>query len=72
MAHLPPEAGNINFKPMMRCYVRRDENQPYIEIMPVGDDPVPCGFSWHNTHLDAVVESTTRPSWQANIALLVP
>ena len=74
VGHLPPEAGEMDRVPWLwiGCFVRENAEASYRMVPPVEGSPLPCGFVWHENHLDAVVESQRAPLWQALIVVIVP
>ena len=63
-AHLLSEAGNMNLRPLIRCYVQETVDSPFIEIQPVEDSSLPCGLAAHAEHVDVHVRSESdRIAW---------
>ena len=74
VGHLPPEAGEMDRVPWLwiGCYIRENAESSYERILPAEGSPLPCGFVWHEDHLDAVVESQLTPLWEALVVVIVP
>lgn len=73
VGHLFPEAGDMDRVPWMwiGCFVRENAESPYMSIDPVEGSSSPCGFRWHEDHLDGVVESPRTPLWEALIVVIM-
>lgn len=74
VGHLPPEAGEMDRVPWLwiGCFIREDSQDLYMRIHPVEGSAFPCGFRWHEDHLDGVVESPRTPLWEALVVVNVP